>query len=143
MATREQCEAKLRTRFKSMSEVKEFAERTDRRCITNQWTDQEFIDNNIRWMLDQAQKRGQLDLLGIQLGIGTDTEQQRIAAEIAATAAADSAEHAKDANKIAREARKWSWLAVAIAAAALIWQIQEGCGIVRPLSAENQPSSTN
>jgi hypothetical protein len=130
MATREQCEERLRAKFSSKESVQEFLDDWGGSGVINNWTDEEFINENIKWILDQAQRRDHLDLLGVKLGIGTDSEQRRVVAEIAAKAATSSAEHAKEANGIAKAARLRSWLAIAIALAALLWQIQGACGLI-------------
>ena len=78
MATREQCEERLREILTTRKALIEF---------TKEWgggyndnvgpTDKEFIDANIRRIVDDAHRKNLLDLLSTRIGLQTDAEQAR------------------------------------------------------------------
>lgn len=78
MATREQCEDALRRRVRSRDDVVAF--RNDSGGTyqeSNTWDDKTFVEKNITHIADLAQRRGNLDRLGLKLGILTDAEHDR------------------------------------------------------------------
>ncbi len=130
MATREQCEAAARKRLKTMVDVIAFTDEWGGGHVPARDAGDDPVEMNINRILNDAVRNDLLDQLGTALGLATDAEQQRVANETAAEAARDSAESAKEANKIAKAAHKWSWFALALASASLLWQVQDGCGLI-------------
>jgi len=80
MATYEQCEEVMRNRFKTKDDILAFCKRyqsSKHVSIGPGASDEEFIDRNIKSIVDYAEKLGRLDHLGRSLGILTNAEQER------------------------------------------------------------------
>lgn len=103
MATIEQCKAALQERFKTKQDVIDFTEDWGGGHQSNTgWNEDEFIRNNIDWIVDQAHRKNLLDRLGFKLGLPSEAEAIRN-------------------NMVSTNHR--SWIAIGIAGAALLVSI--------------------
>ena len=78
MATAEQCRRALQQQCKTKSDMIEFRKKWGGAFAGAVGpTDKEWLDANIAKLLDEAHRGGDLDRLGVQLGIPTDAERER------------------------------------------------------------------
>lgn len=78
MATTEQCEKRLRQILLTRDDVIRFTADLDIGCLHGDFTDQEFLDVNIRHIFDTVQRRHGLDWLAVRIQLPTDAEQARL-----------------------------------------------------------------
>ena len=77
MATREQCEKRLRQMSKA--EFTEIKSKFGGEPLHNKdWTESQFLDKNITTTISNATSKGKLDRLGILLGYPSDAESKRL-----------------------------------------------------------------
>ena len=107
MATIEQCEAQLRATLKSRDDVIQCCDRWGGGYASNEaWSEAEFIESNIKRIVEQAYRKNKLDLLGLRLGFPSDSERERQA--------------------MVRTNRR-SWIAIGISLAALVVSVVAVC----------------
>ncbi len=116
MATKEECRKALTERIKTRAHLDAFVRTFGGETISNpawEHDEKQYVHENIRHIVDQADRKKLLDFLGGKLGISTDAEQRRLAGDA-------MRDLAKQSNDIAEKANARSHWALRIAIIAAI-----------------------